>query len=186
MKRRGTPWARRPRGVAEPVSTLPRMRTRALILTLVLALAPASAALAQGAGDEQYADPFGEVPEENGGGGAGGGGGGEPAPDPGVPADDGSGDTAGSDAPELESSPTPDTGAGDSGSAAELPRTGLDVATIFAMGLGLLAMGWLLLVALVRTARPSILNRGPTHFGLHNAPRGPRFARSRGRRLTRR
>lgn len=47
------------------------LRTRALLALLVLALALPSAAFAQGAGDEQYQDPFGDEQAQNGGGGQG-------------------------------------------------------------------------------------------------------------------
>ncbi len=51
-------------------------RCRALVVLLALALALPSAAFAQGAGDEQYQDPFGDEPVQNDGGNGGGGGGG--------------------------------------------------------------------------------------------------------------
>jgi hypothetical protein len=103
-----------------------------LLLALLALLAPASAALAQGAGDEQYADPFGEVdqpnesqePEQE-----------APAPQtpapstPAAPADTVAQETA---APEA--------------SSAQLPRSGFPVVL-------LVAFGWTLLVAGVAIRR---------------------------------
>ncbi|HEV2062579.1 MAG TPA: LPXTG cell wall anchor domain-containing protein [Solirubrobacteraceae bacterium] len=43
-------------------------RCRALVAVLSLALVLPSAAFAQGAGDEQYQDPFGDQPAQQGGG----------------------------------------------------------------------------------------------------------------------
>ncbi|HEV3002677.1 MAG TPA: LPXTG cell wall anchor domain-containing protein [Solirubrobacteraceae bacterium] len=71
-------------------------RRRAIVALLALVLALPSAAFAQGAGDEQYQDPFGGEQTQGGGGGGGGqddglsdeppvpggGGGDQPAPPP--------------------------------------------------------------------------------------------------------
>ena len=47
----------------------PVLRSRTIIALLALALAVPSAAFAQGAGDDQYQDPFGDEQAQNGGGG---------------------------------------------------------------------------------------------------------------------
>ena len=54
----------------------PLLRSRVLPCLLALSLAAPSAALAQGAGDEQYGDPIPDTTAQNPGGGGGGGGGG--------------------------------------------------------------------------------------------------------------
>lgn len=120
-------------------------------------------ATAQSAGDDQYADPFGEVPDE---------GTPEPAPepDPGTGSGDGSeggspngGDGTSSvptpDAPDTTTSDTPAVDPTDgsdfsapSSRGEELARTGLPSALLALMGVGLLLTGSLLRLA-VRPAR---------------------------------
>lgn len=103
-----------------------------LLLALLALLAPASAALAQNAGDEQYADPFGEVEQPSG------------SEEP----------EQGTESPEAPAQSTPatpvDTVAQDSAApeagAAQLPRSGFPV-------LLLVAFGWTLLVAGVAIRR---------------------------------
>ncbi len=103
-----------------------------LLLALLALLAPASAALAQNAGDEQYADPFGEVEQPSG------------SQEP----------EQGTESPEAPTQSTPatpvDTVAQDpaapEAAAAQLPRSGFPV-------LLLVAFGWTLLVAGVAIRR---------------------------------
>lgn len=109
---------------------VPPMRRRliAALLAAALLAAPA-AALAQSAGDEQYADPFGEVKDpsqEN----SGSNGSGTP-------------DTPGTDTTVAAPAAGADQGAGsDSGSgSATLPRTGFPAALTAMLGALLLAIG---------------------------------------------
>jgi LPXTG-motif cell wall-anchored protein len=84
-------------------------RSRLLACLIGLALAVPSAAFAQGAGDDQYQDPFGDEPAQTGGGsGNGGGGGGGLADTP----------------PGGGSAPAPDPGAGSEGTAPSSPEAG--------------------------------------------------------------
>ena len=152
------------------------------VLTVAFAAAVPSSASAQNAGDEQYADPFGEVPDEQPAGGQDGGGGGG----------GGQGDTGGGgDAP--ASAPSPGETADPPASTVpaqsdvavageELPRTGPRAELIAAAGLALLGFGALLQVALVRARRmmPAV---GPRPvLGLHTAPRLPPPGLRRARR----
>jgi LPXTG-motif cell wall-anchored protein len=101
-------------------------------LLAVLALAPAPAALAQSAGDRQYADPLvgdGDQPQQS------------PQPSPDDGGDDGS--TPATPAP----APAPDSGAGAAaetaapGTEAALPRTGGDARLLAGLGAALIAAG---------------------------------------------
>jgi hypothetical protein len=110
----------------------------AVLVAAVLAATPA-AALAQNAGDEQYADPF--APGSGQGEGA-------PAEQPSTP-------PAGGDAPQAEpapapaEAPTPDPAPTETSTAAPaeaaqgptLPRTGLPILPLAALGLVLLVAG---------------------------------------------
>ena len=143
----------------------------AVILTIVgLALADAPAAFAQNAGDDQYADPFGNLPEDQGGGGGSGSGGqGQPeaAPAPGSSAV----------APATPSSETDTT----AGTAQQLPRTGLPAGVPAALGLALIGSGLLLAFLLGRPERLMAAVTGRPNSILHRAP--PRHGRGRrGRR----
>ena len=126
-----------------------------LSLTALVALSLPYAALAQGAGDEQYADPFGEVPEE------------APAAD--ENAGNGSGETP---QPDDESAPAPTSGSGSAPEEAtagvvtqaepaatttpapELARTGLDAGAVALFGLWLLVTGATLRLAVSPLPRP--------------------------------
>jgi hypothetical protein len=107
-----------------------RRVTASLVAALALA-APASA-LAQGAGDEQYSDPFGTQQGDSGSGGGsspsnGGGSGQAPAP-----------------APAPASAPAPSGASAPTSSAPEasgLPRTGADAALVALLGCGLVLTG---------------------------------------------
>jgi|GEM_PF-5409745 len=110
---------------------LARMALGACLAVGVLASVPAGA-FAQGAGDEQYADPI--VRD---------GGGQEPAPEPDTRTDEAPA------APIAPSSAAPATGSSQSAApqgtaTATLPRTGVDAGLLAALGAVLLASGSLL------------------------------------------
>lgn len=101
-------------------------------LTLLLAafmLAVPSAAFAQSAGDEQYADPFGQT-DQGGQGGQGGGSQDEPAQNGAPAVVQTQSDELGTSEPEIEQT-----------SAATLPATGLPVGLLAGTGALLLAAG---------------------------------------------
>jgi LPXTG-motif cell wall-anchored protein len=111
-------------------------RLAAPLAAIILTLSPA-AALAQSAGDQQYADPFGNNEQNQSGGGSGGG---------------GSGGGQGQAAPSASGvAPTQAQGAGTAASSAtgtaaesgsgELPRTGLDAGLVAVLGAVLLLAG---------------------------------------------
>ena len=123
-------------------------RCRAIVVLLALVLALPTAAFGQGAGDEQYQDPFGDEQAQKDGGGNGGGGGGgdanaaqdddglsdeppvggdEPAPPPEDPAEDPAEHPAGEG-----------TAPGDEPA---LPNTGSDPRAIAFLGLLFLLVG---------------------------------------------
>jgi hypothetical protein len=121
---------------------LPR-RLAVLLASGLLALAPAAPALAQSAGDEQYADPLGQddgkststMPSN------------PPAlsDEPRTPAATSGGGTAGSGtaAPAAPAAP-PATAAAGSGTASaqpQLPNTGLDARLVGAFGVALVLLG---------------------------------------------
>ncbi|HKP21426.1 MAG TPA: hypothetical protein VJT68_07905 [Thermoleophilaceae bacterium] len=85
------------------------MRRTVPLLLAALALALPSAALAQSAGDEQYADPFGEVEQPNGGQD-------QQAQAP--------GDTAPAPAEPAQTAPAEESVAAQDTAEATLPRTG--------------------------------------------------------------
>jgi hypothetical protein len=131
---------------------------RTAILCILLCLVLPGAALAQGAGDQQYTDPFSGQGQGGGGGGAGRQGAGQPS----AP----SGSTAQA-APAAEAQASPGAGssagtAGTTGSGTTLPRTGGDARVIAATG-ALLLLGGLLLLRLA-AAPPA--SRGPGTGGL--------------------
>jgi LPXTG-motif cell wall-anchored protein len=105
-----------------------RRRLAPLLVAAAFAAAPA-AAFAQGAGDQQYQDPFG-------GGSGSGGGGSQPTPNV-------------TQTPQLSpsvSTPSASSGAGSAGTsssaqAGSLPNTGADARLLGAFGLGLLLAG---------------------------------------------
>jgi hypothetical protein len=106
------------------------MRRLVTLLIAASLLALPSAALAQSAGDEQYADPFGQVEKPNSGQGQQSQAPAQSAPAPATPAQ-----TA-----------TPTTGADQSVASQEtgapaLPRTGLDTVFFVVMGATLLLAG---------------------------------------------
>lgn len=114
----------------------------ALALLVLCAAFPAQA-LGQSAGDEQYTDPF-QGQEESGGGGGGGGqsgnssqgqGGGDTGEAP-VP-DDGSGTVA----PDATVTPEAVTGTTPTENPGGLPRTGLPLGVMAALGACLLLSG---------------------------------------------
>ncbi|HEX2086510.1 MAG TPA: LPXTG cell wall anchor domain-containing protein [Solirubrobacteraceae bacterium] len=117
-------------------------RCRALVVVLVLALALPGAAWAQGAGDEQYQDPFGDEPART-----------QPAERPAQPRavqDDGGGledeppvvpdDPEPQPEPEPDPAPAPDP---DDGARDEstLPNTGSDPRVIAYLGVVFLLVG---------------------------------------------
>jgi len=109
------------------------MPVRSLIVAWLLALALPAAALAQGAGDEQYQDPFGEEPAQQ-----------EPAPTatpaPAAPSQA---------APAPTATPAPAAPA-PAGSGDQLPYTGADAGPLALAGALLVGAG----VALRRRADP--------------------------------
>jgi hypothetical protein len=107
------------------------MRCRSLAAcagaALALAAGPPASAIAQDAGEEQYADPF-ENQQQQGGGGSGGGSDGSGQPAPQAPA------------PEPAQTSAPTTVTPDA-VAAELPRTGVPAGLLAGAGGALLAGG---------------------------------------------
>ena len=101
-----------------------------MLATLMLALALPAAALAQGAGDEQYQDPFGgqSTPTPTA----------TPAPTqaPAAPAQ--------SQAPAPTATPAPSAPAPPSGSRRQLPYTGVDAGLVALAGAALLGAGFAL------------------------------------------
>ena len=117
-------------------------RLAAPLAALILTLSPA-AALAQSAGDQQYADPFGNNEQNQSGGGSSGGGGGggssgggqsQGAPSSGVAGAQAQGTTGTA----TSSSTTGTTAQSPSG---QLPSTGLDAGLVAALGAVLLLAG---------------------------------------------
>jgi hypothetical protein len=104
-----------------------RTQTLAALLAATIALAAPAAALAQNAGDEQYADPFGKVEKkkQSSGGGQQG--------------------SSGQGASTPSQQPTQAAQSSGSGSTATssqtLPRTGLPAGLLAAAGLALLGSG---------------------------------------------
>jgi hypothetical protein len=121
-------------------------RLAAPLAALILAAAP-SAAVAQNAGDEQYADPFANEGGAQSGGGSnnsGSGGSGNSSGSSGSNGSNGSAGVAGTTAQATPSAQTttPSTSAAQTtASAEELPRTGLDAGVVAAVGAALLLTG---------------------------------------------
>jgi LPXTG-motif cell wall-anchored protein len=121
--------------------------TRSLVAplaALILTLSPA-AALAQSAGDQQYADPFGNNEQNESGGGSSGGGGGSGGSSGGgqsqsAPSTSGvaGAQAQGTTGTATSSSSTATTAQSQSG---QLPRTGLDAGLVAALGAVLLLAG---------------------------------------------
>lgn len=164
---------------------------RALRLSTTLAFTVAAtlpgAAFAQGAGDDQYADPFGDMPVEQNQAPAAGGGN-TPPPDNsnGAPATAGSTPatpvSAESDATVEDSS----AAEVDATAARELPRTGLPADLLALIGMALLATGGLIHLAVLRFAPDSGYSRALGMGALHTAPRPPGFEPLVSRRRLRR
>jgi len=139
---------------------------------LVVAALP-SAALAQGAGDDQYADPFGDMPVDDGGGGNTRDTGGDPSAE--APSEEAPAPVESTPAQvEIEVADTPGTDTAQAGE--ELPRTGLPAGMLALTGLGLLALGTLIHFSLLRFAPASGYARAWRMQPLHQAPRPPGFA----------
>ena len=133
-----------------------------------------TAVFAQGAGDDQYADPFGDVPvddqpdtvddqSDTGGGGNGS-----------APTD------TDETAPDSSGTPVAAEDASDEGDAAaapadELPRTGLPAGVLALTGLALLGCGTLIHLSLLRFAPASGYARALRMGPLQQAPRPPGF-----------
>jgi LPXTG-motif cell wall-anchored protein len=114
-------------------------RLAAPLVALIVAAAPATA-VAQNAGDEQYADPFGNNSQSGGGGGSSNSGSSGSSQNSGTT---GSG-VAGTQA-QLQATPSagaaPAASSQAAGSSGQLPRTGLDVGIVAALGAALLLGG---------------------------------------------
>jgi len=119
-------------------------RLAAPLAALILAAAP-SAAVAQNAGDEQYADPFANEGGAQSGGGSNNSGSGGSGNSSGSNGSNGSAGVAGTTAqatPSAQTTTTPSASAAETTvSAAELPRTGLDAGVVAAVGAALLLTG---------------------------------------------
>lgn len=125
------------------------LRTRRLICLLALILAVPSAAFAQGAGDDQYQDPFGDEPAAQQDGGGGGNDDGELGDQP--PGDNGGGGDTGSGETGGGSGSGGDTGTGDPGTGGDtsttpadrnaLPNTGTDPRPLVLIGAAFLLGG---------------------------------------------
>jgi hypothetical protein len=110
------------------------VRIATLLAAALLALALPGAALGQGAGDDQYTDPFGSGQTDDGGGSQEP----EPTPEPAAPAPE----------PEATPAPAPAPAQSAGGAAApppqQLPYTGVDAGFVALCGALLLAGGVLL------------------------------------------
>jgi len=118
-------------------------RLAAPLAALIFAAAPATA-IAQNAGDEQYADPFGNNSQSGGGGGSSNSGSSGSSQNSGTTGTTGSG-VAGTQA-QLQATPSASAAGQASssqapGSSGQLPRTGLDVGIVAALGAALLLGG---------------------------------------------
>ena len=116
-------------------------RCRALVVVLALVLALPTAAFAQGAGDEQYQDPFGDEQAQNDGGN------GRAAQDdggledePAVPGDDG-GDEPTPTPPDEPEEPADDPAEAPAREPKALPNTGSDPLILAYVGLLFLLIG---------------------------------------------
>jgi LPXTG-motif cell wall-anchored protein len=112
-------------------------RLAAPLAALILAASPATA-IAQNAGDEQYADPFGNSSQSGGGGSSNSGSSGNA----GTTGSSGTAGVAGTQAQSTPSAAATGTASSrSSGSSGQLPRTGLDVGIVAALGAALLLGG---------------------------------------------
>jgi hypothetical protein len=127
MGRRGAPW-RNPGYPVPPMTRRPH--ALAALLAAVLACAAPAAALAQNAGDEQYADPFGKVQNKKK----------SSSGNQGTQGTSGQG-TSGSSQPSVPSDPTAQSSQTTATPAQTLPRTGLPVGLVAAAGAALLGSG---------------------------------------------
>ncbi len=149
----------------------PSSRFLALFLAvLAVTLAAPGAVVAQGPGDDQYTDPFGELPEEEPAGDAA-----PPPEEPAEPPPSGGDDSAAVAPQPAEVAPeaVPSDTVTETAGTGELARTGLPAAFLAVLGLGMLCSGALLRVGLLsRGRRPA-----PSPFGagsaVHQAPRLP-------------
>jgi LPXTG-motif cell wall-anchored protein len=101
---------------------------RLAALAVALSLALPAGALAQGAGDNQYQDPFAGEDSGSGSGGGGGGGGGAEG-------------TTGNGSQLSNSPPSSQLAAQSSTPSGELPRTGADPSLVALLGAGLILTG---------------------------------------------
>jgi LPXTG-motif cell wall-anchored protein len=114
------------------------VRFATLLAALLLALTLPTAALGQGAGDDQYTDPFGSGQNDSGD---------EPAQDPDAPtSSDEEPSAAPAPAPTASAAPSQESAGGGQG---QLPYTGSD-AGLLALAGGLLLVGGLVLRVRVR------------------------------------
>jgi LPXTG-motif cell wall-anchored protein len=97
-------------------------------------LAAPAAALAQGAGDDQYSDPFGSGQNDDSGSDDGGGAEPEPEPEPSEP-------ESTTEAPAPTPAPAPEATASQQEPAEQLPYTGADEGLVALAGVMLLAGG---------------------------------------------
>ncbi len=116
-------------------------RLAALLAALTLAAAP-TAAFAQNAGDEQYADPFGNSSQS----GSGSSGSGSSGSSGSTGTTGTTGSNSGVAAAQQQGTPSATAAAGtaagqSTAAAGELPRTGLDVGIVAAVGAALLLGG---------------------------------------------
>lgn len=143
------------------------------VLAATSAVALPAVAFGQGAGDDQYADPFGDMPVDDQADADA-----APAPPPG-PTD------TGTPAPETAATPVASTPADTAAAGEELPRTGLRAGLLALAGLALLAGGTLIHLSLLRFAPDSGYARALRAGPLHLAPRPPGFEPLGGRRVRR-
>ncbi len=113
-------------------------RSRAVVALIALLLALPSSALAQGAGDQQYQDPFGGE-QTQGGGGNGGGGGDDDGLSNDPPVGGGGGGDTGGGGDGGETPPAEDQPA--AGEPKALPNTGSDPRILAFAGLVFLMFG---------------------------------------------
>jgi hypothetical protein len=142
--------------------------TAVILMVAGLVLVAAPVAVAQNAGDDQYADPFGSLPEDQGGGGEAG---------DGAPAQPQAAPDSSAAAPAAPSTDPANT----AGTAQQLPRTGLPAGVPGAFGVALLGSGLLLAFLVGRPERLMAAVTGRPDSILHRAPPRPERGR-RGRR----
>ena len=123
-------------------------RPRLSACLLALALAVPSSAFAQGAGNDQYQDPFGDEPTQNDGGSGSGGDGGSgegdglsTTPPGGGSGTSGSGSSGSQGGTTGTTTPPPATTAPATSTGRQLPNTGSDPRVLALFGLALLLFG---------------------------------------------